>query len=177
MKASTRVLDRGLTLLVGLLLLAGGGWLLAYRLGESTVVSATHRLRPDEIARVPEQPWWPAVVGIGGVLIVLIALWLLLRHLVTNSAKTVSATDGGTVDLDKIADAVAEDLSSNPLIVKARSTTLEHKGQPLIRVRVTAARGAPVKELAVLARSTQREVTAATNPDVGLQVVVNGEDK
>ena len=177
MRPSTRALDRLITLIAGLALLAGGGWLVAYRLGERHIVSASHRLLPNKIADAPDQPWWPTVVGIAGVAIVLLALWLLLQHLTTNTAKSITTTGGGTVDLGKVANAVADDLSANPLIRRARSTTLKDQGQPLIRVSVTLAPHAPLNELAALARNTQRKVTAATNPDVGLQILANAEDK
>ncbi|ADG76933.1 Alkaline shock response membrane anchor protein AmaP OS=Tsukamurella paurometabola (strain ATCC 8368/ DSM / CCUG 35730 / CIP 100753 / JCM 10117 / KCTC 9821 / NBRC 16120 / NCIMB 702349 / NCTC 13040) OX=521096 GN=Tpau_0286 PE=4 SV=1 [Tsukamurella paurometabola] len=177
MRSSTRLVDRFITLLTGLVLLGIGGWLLAYRLGERHIVSASQRLIPDKIADTPDSPWWNPAVGIAGVALVLLALWLLLQHLRTNTAKTVATAHGGTVDLTKVATAVAEDLSTSPLIRKARSTTIQHKDQPTIQVRVTIAPGAPVQELAELARAAQTEVTAATNPDIGLQLLVDSEDK
>ncbi|ADG80639.1 Alkaline shock response membrane anchor protein AmaP OS=Tsukamurella paurometabola (strain ATCC 8368/ DSM / CCUG 35730 / CIP 100753 / JCM 10117 / KCTC 9821 / NBRC 16120 / NCIMB 702349 / NCTC 13040) OX=521096 GN=Tpau_4069 PE=4 SV=1 [Tsukamurella paurometabola] len=176
MRSSTRVIDRILTGLLGLGLIAGGGWLLAYRQGVRFTTDATHRLAPDVIARTPDQPWWQAAVVAAGVVLILLTAWLLVRHLRAPASKTVDTEHGGTVDLSRIADAVADDLARSDVIRRARARTLVERGHPVIRVSATVAPGAADDELATLARAAQHEVTRATNPDVRLQLLVNGED-
>lgn len=177
MKTSTRGIDRLITGIVGLILLGGGGWLLAYRLGESHVVSATHRLLPNKIAGVDGYEWWPATVGGIGVLLILLSIWLLLRHLQGARSKVVITPGGGSVDLGKIADAVAGEVGRSPLIRRARATTLQHKGKPAIRVLVSVAPDADIAELRALSRAARQEVKKASSPDVQLQLLVNGERK
>lgn len=176
MRSSTRVIDRILAGVLGLALIAGGAWLLAYRQGVAFTTEATHRLAPDVIAASPDKPWWQASVVAAGVLLVLVTVWLLVRHLRAPASKTVDTEDGGSVDLGKVAQAVADDLARSELIRRARSATLVERGHPVIRVSVTVAPGASDEELAALARAAQHEVTRATNPDVRLQVLINGED-
>lgn len=176
MRSSTRVIDRIIAGLVGLALIAGGGWLLAYRTGVRFTTDATHRLAPDLIAGAPDQPWWRSSVVGAGTVLVLLAAWLLVRHLRSSASKTVATEDDGTVDLTRIGEAVASDLARSELIRRARSTTIVERGHPVIRIAATIAPGASDNELAALARAAQNEVTRATNPDVRLQVLVNGED-
>jgi hypothetical protein len=99
-----------------------------------------------------------------------------VRHLRSSASKTVATEDDGTVDLTRIGEAVASDLARSELIRRARSTTIVERGHPVIRIAATIAPGASDNELAALARAAQNEVTRATNPDVRLQVLVNGED-
>lgn len=174
MKSSTRAIDRLITAIVGLLLLGGGGWLLAYRLGETHVVSATHRIDPHKIAGVPDYEWWPAAVGGIGVLLILLSLWLLLRHLHGSRATIVTTPTGGAVDLGKVADAVADELGRSELIERARATTVRHKGKSAIRVRATAAPDASITQLRDLTRLAQLEVKRASSQEVRLQMLVSG---
>lgn len=173
MKPSTRVIDRLVAGLVGLVLLGGGLWALGTRLGQRTATDATERVSTATIVRLPDEPWWPPVVGAAGVLLILLTLWLLARHLRTSGARTVVTEGGGTVDLGRVADAVAADLERNPLIRRARASTAVEKGRPIIRITVGITPTASVEELSALAAAARREVIAATNPDVGLQLLVN----
>lgn len=173
MKPSTRMIDRIVVGLVGLVLLGGGLWALGDRLDQRLAIDATDHISTSTIDRLPEQPWWPAVVGAAGVLLILVALWLLVRHLRGTASKTVVTEGGGTVDLDRVADAVAADLGRSPLIRRARSRTVLEKGRPVIRVSVSIAPDAPVHELSALAAAARRDVAAAAGPDVAFQVLVN----
>ncbi len=173
MKPSTRVIDRVIAGLVGLVLLGAGLWALGYRLGQRTATDAGHRVSTAKIVDLPDQRWWPAVTGAAGVLLVLGSLWLLLRHVRITGSTTVLTDGGGTVDLGRIADAVAADLGRSPLIRRARAATAIANGRPVIRVSASAAPGAGTEDLAALAAAARDEVAAATNPDVDLQVLVN----
>lgn len=173
MKPSTRVIDRLVAGLVGLVLLAGGLWALGDRLGQRTAAEAADRVSTAKITRLPDEPWWPAVVGAAGVALILLTLWLLVRHLRSAGSRTTVTEGGGTVDLGRVADAVAADLGRNPLIRRARPSTAVEKGRPIIRMAVSIAPSASVEELSALAAAARREVAAATNPDVGFQILVN----
>ncbi|WP_193560266.1 alkaline shock response membrane anchor protein AmaP [Tsukamurella sputi] len=173
MKPSTRVIDRLVAGLVGLVLLAGGLWALGYRLGQRTATDATHRVSTETVTRLPDEPWWPPVIGAAGVVLILGTLWLLVRHLRSASTRTVPTEGGGTVDLGRVADAAAADVARSPLIRRARPSTVVEKGRPIIRIAVGVSPDASVEELSALAAAARREVTAATNPDVGFQLLVN----
>ncbi|MBS4102604.1 alkaline shock response membrane anchor protein AmaP [Tsukamurella paurometabola] len=173
MKGSTRVIDRLVAGLVGLVLLGGGLWALGDRLGQRIAADAADRVSVPTIVRLPDQPWWPAVTGVAGALLVLLALWLLVRHLRSAGSRTAQTPGDGTVDLGRVADAVAADLRRSTLVRRARPSTVVEKGTPIIRVAVSVAPDAPVDELAALAAAARREVAAATGPDVGFQVLVN----
>lgn len=173
MKTSTRVIDRLVAGLVGIVLLGGGLWALGYRLGQHTATDATRRVSTATITRLPDEPWWPAVIGAAGVVLILGTLWLLVRHLRSASTRTVPTDGGGTVDLGRVGDAVAADLSRSPLIRRARPSTVVEKGRPIVRMAVSVVPDASVEDLTALASAARREVTAATNPDVGFQILVN----
>lgn len=173
MKGSTRVIDRIVVGLVGFVLLGGGLWALGDHLGQRNAADAADRVSVPTIVRLPDQPWWPAVTGAAGVILVLVALWLLVRHLRSSSSRTASTPGDGTVDLGRVADAVAADLGRSPLVRRARPSTVVEKGRPIIRVAIAIAPGAPVDELSDLAAAAGRDVAAATGPDVAFQVLVN----
>lgn len=173
MKGSTRVIDRIIAGVVGLLLLAGGLWALGNRLGQKVATDATGRVSVPTIVRLPDEPWWPAVTGAAGVVLVLGALWLLVRHLRSTTARTALTPGGGTVDLGRVADAVAEDLGRSPLVRRARATTRVEKGRPIVRVALAVTPDAPVDELTALAAAARDEVAAAAGPEVALQVLVD----
>ncbi|KXP01768.1 alkaline shock response membrane anchor protein AmaP [Tsukamurella tyrosinosolvens] len=173
MKGSTRVIDRILAGLVGLVLLGGGLWALGDRLGQRTAADAADRVSVPTIVHLPDQPWWPAVTGAAGAVLVLVALWLLVRHLRSSASRTAHTPGDGTVDLGRVADAVAADLGRSPLIRRARPSTVIEKGRPVIRVAVAISPGAPVDELTALAAAARHDVVAATGPDVAFQVLVN----
>ncbi|KXP10427.1 hypothetical protein [Tsukamurella pseudospumae] len=173
MKPSTRVIDRLVAGLIGLVLLGGGLWALGYRLGQRTATDATHRVSTATITRLPDEPWWPAVIGAAGVVLILGTLWLLVRHLRSASTRMIRTEGGGTVDLGRVAEAVASDLSRSPLIRRARPSTAVDRGRPIIRIAVSVVPEASVEDLSALALAARREVAAATNPDVGFQVLVN----
>lgn len=173
MRGSTRVIDRILAGLVGLVLLGGGLWALGDRLGQRTAADAADRVSVPTIVRLPDQPWWPAVTGAAGAILVLAALWLLVRHLRGSASRTAHTPGDGTVDLGRVAAAVASDLGRSPLIRRARPSTVIEKGRTVIRVAVAIAPGAPGDELTALAAAARRDVAAATGPDVAFQVLVN----
>lgn len=173
MRGSTRVIDRLITGLVGVLLLAGGVWALGDRLGQRNARAAADRVSVPTITGLPDQPWWPAAVGAGGVVLVLGALWLLVRHLHTAGSRTVPVPGGGTVEMGRVADAVAADLGRSPWIRKARASTRIEKGHPVIRVAVTVSPGASAADLSGLAEGARRDVAAAAGPGVTFQLLVN----
>ena len=173
MRGSTRVIDRILAGLVGLALLGGGLWALGDRLGQRTAADAADRVSVPTIVRLPDQPWWPAVTGAAGAILVLVALWLLVRHLRSSASRTAHVPGDGTVDLGRVADAVAADLGRSPLIRRARPSTVVETGLPVIRGAIASAPGAPVDELSALAAAARRDVAAAAGPDVAFQVLVN----
>ncbi|GAB3130739.1 hypothetical protein GCM10027289_15980 [Tsukamurella serpentis] len=175
MKTSTRVLDRLVVALIGIVLLGGGLWALGTRIGERYTTDATRRVSVEKITRLPDEPWWPTVTAIAGVLLILGALWLLIRHLHRPASRTLVTEGGGTVELGRVADAVTADLAESPLLQRARSSTVVDRGRPIIRVSAKVAPGVSADELAVLASAAGREVTAATNSEVGFQLLVNPE--
>ncbi len=173
MKPSTRVIDRIVSGLVGLVLLGGGLWALGDRLGQRIASDAAQRVSTSTIAGLPDQSWWRPVVGAVGVLLIIGALWLLVRHLHRPAARTVAIPGGGTVDLGRVADAVAADLGRSPLIHRARASTRVEKGGPVIRVAVGVSPDASVEDLSALAAAARHEVASATGPDVDLQILVD----
>ncbi|WP_019202847.1 hypothetical protein [Tsukamurella sp. 1534] len=175
MKRSTRVLDRVIVGVIGLLFIGGGLWLVGYREGVAPAVTGAHRLRPRAIADAPQQDWWALAVGGAGVILVLLTVWLLLRHLRPATSVTVQRP-GGTVDIGRLAAAAADDLERHPAFDRARVAVRREGGRVVVRIKSRVDPAADVDELSRVAAAVRRELQAAAGPEVVVQVLAEPGD-
>ncbi|WP_441963278.1 hypothetical protein [Mycolicibacterium houstonense] len=171
MTSVVRVMDRLLTAVVALVLLAAGGWLIGYRLNLRVARESAERLQPGLLTRTSEWPWWPAVLGGAGVIAVVLGLWLLLLHLRPAAVRTVNG-DSGAVNLDRIADAVAVDVGRHPAVQGAKARTRIERGRPIMRVTVQVPPQTSAAEVHRLARRCAADAQRAAGADFEFQLLV-----
>lgn len=171
MTTLVRVLDRLVTAVVALVLLLAGTWLIGYRRGLPLAREAATRLDPAAFTRVPDSAWWPAALAAGGLVAVLLGLWLMLMHLRPRAVRTVAGA-AGTVDFYRLADAAAGDLSRHPSVQHAKAATRTERGRPVMRITAGLAEHTPTDEVRRLARRIEADVRRAAGYDFEFQLLV-----
>ncbi|TVX95172.1 hypothetical protein FPV58_28790 [Mycolicibacterium porcinum] len=171
MTSVVRVMDRLVTAVVALVLLAAGGWLIAYRLDLRVARVSAERLQPGVLTRTSEWAWWPAVLGGAGVVAVVLGLWLLLLHLRPTAVRTVDG-DAGAVNLDRIADAVAADVGRHPVVQGAKASTRIERGRPVMCITVQVSQDTPTAEVRRLARRCAADAQRAAGAGFEFQLLV-----
>lgn len=171
MTSVIRVIDRFLTATVAVAMLVTGAWLIGYRMNAQVAREAAARVDPDAVARIPEWPWWPATLGVGGVVAVLLGLWLVLLHLRPRAVRTVVG-DAGAVDLDRLADAAADDLGRHPAVQRAKAVTRTERGRPVMRVTAEVAPHTHSHDVRRLARRCEADARRAAGTDFEFQLLV-----
>lgn len=99
MSRGALALDRFVAGLLGLLLLAGAAWLIAWTAG-ALPAGLTD---PDEVrvgggalARLPQEAWWSAAVGLGGFTVASLGLLWLLGHVRSRAVGRLVLPGGGS---------------------------------------------------------------------------------
>jgi len=139
------LLDRTVLLLLGATTLLASAFLVVWGLGRWPGT-------PDEVSLtwfngVPEHPWWPWALGVGGVLTLLLGLRALVAHARRRRVRQVALpSDASTpgrlrVDLHAVADAAAEQLGRCPQVETARGHVVVDRGTTVLELvaRVDAA--------------------------------------
>lgn len=137
-------LDRLAALVVGLVLLLVG--LAAAAWGADLLVrvwsSAPSRLDLKSVRDVLDMSWWTWVAGVGGAVLVLLALWWLLSHLPRRGVSTLSLRGSGSsghlsVDPDGAASTAADILAETRGVRSASSRVLHDRGQLVVALKAT----------------------------------------
>lgn len=135
-----RTVARAVTLVVAILLLAGGGLLAAWGFGWS--FGRAGDLSTAAATDVTGAGWWPWVSGGVALLLALLVLLLATRRLPLGStALRLAASDGSgrlEVDLDSLADAAAADLADRAALDRPRSRTEVRTARGLVELRARA---------------------------------------
>ncbi len=173
MSRGTVVLDRAVLLLLGVVVLVISAFLVVWGLGR--LPSAPAEVDLAVLRQVPDHPWWPWVLAVGGTLAVLVGLRSLLAHSrrrrvrhVTMSAAPdrvdrvdrADRADGGAgtdgaaraggqlrLDLPAVATAAAESLSRNRWVSHARGTVVVDHGRPVLEILVRVDAAADLEDL------------------------------
>ncbi|GGF94819.1 hypothetical protein GCM10007304_05850 [Rhodococcoides trifolii] len=141
MKRGAIVLDRFLTLLIGLVLIALGVGAAAWQLDR--LPFTLDSLNLSGYTDLTEQGWWPWALGAGGVVVVLLGLALLVKQFPARRAPVVSLAlpDGkpGSLlfDVDAVAARAADEASEIDGVKSARSRTATEKGLRVVTLLVT----------------------------------------
>ncbi|MGV9904857.1 alkaline shock response membrane anchor protein AmaP [Streptomyces sp. NPDC003388] len=135
--------NRVLLFLLGLLLLAGGGSVLAVGLGVRTPRRWLHAGPHDDLLSAAERTrwrdagwWWPAVIG-GLAVLVLLALWWLAANLRRRRLAEVLVDtgdgEGALLRGPALASAVTEDAGRQPGVAHAEAVLTGRRTRPAVR--------------------------------------------
>lgn len=138
MSRLTLAVDRIVTLLIGLVILATGLYALLWWQGRLTNMPA--RVHTSVLNDVTAHAWWPWAVGVGGVILVAIGLRWLAAHLPRRSLPAFrlpgSAARGRLeIESSAVADAAARELSAMPGVRSVRARLVQDRGQDVLSIR------------------------------------------
>lgn len=156
MSRLTTGLDRLLALLVGLVLIVVGAGAIVWQLG--TFSRAPKTLTAPGLVNATTQSWWPWAVGIGGAVLILLALRWLAAHLPgrkVHAAKLAGSDATGklTVDLTALAAAAGEALADTPGVRSAAGKAVTDRGRRTLELIATIE---PSADLAAVAAAADR---------------------
>lgn len=164
MSRGTLVLDRVMTALVGLVLLALGvlgilWW--AGRLG-----SVPTQVDLSAIRWWPKQQWWPWALGLAGLILALLGLRWLFGHLPRSGISHLSLPGSGPegrllVAAGPVVDAAADAMARTPGVRSARGRIDHDRGQLVAHLDATIERGADLRTVAAAADAVTGELQAA----------------
>ncbi|MDJ0392234.1 hypothetical protein QMK17_02670 [Rhodococcus sp. G-MC3] len=141
MKRATAVVDRLLVLLLGIVLLGGGAFALAWHFDVPIAKDTLSRFDRAVFAGLPAQSWWePALAGTA-VAATLAAIALLIGNLSPRHTGTVQISTGEVlavrVDLGALARGVAADLATFPGVESSRGRAIDDRGTATLAVTVS----------------------------------------
>ena len=160
MKTFVAGVDRLLAIIVGAVLLAGGGFALAWHSDAPWAREMLSRFDRARIAELPEQGWWVPTLAVLACIAAVMALLLLIGNISPRTTGTASVIEephfSAHVDLSAIASGVAAELAEFPSVRRARGTAIDDRGMPTVAVSVYAA-----PDFDVVAFTAQAESRAA----------------
>lgn len=142
MSRGVLVLDRAVLLVLGVTLLIASAFLVVWGLGR--LPAAAEELDLTGLHAVPEHPWWPWVLAVGGVLAVLVGLRSLLAHARRRRVRRIGlpaapdSPDGLRgrlrLDLPAVAGAAAEALTRTGQVESARGHVVVDRGTTVVEL-------------------------------------------
>lgn len=169
MSSRANVVNRIALTVLGLLLLAAGGFGLALSAGVFGAGRATYPVLPQEVSTFPDgRPWfWWALAGVLLLIAVLALLWLLTQlktDRTTRLDRTTNARDGyTTLHASALTNAVEDETLSITGVTGASANVHEHRGQHVF-LRVDLADSA---NIAAVRTRLEDEVVAHLREGVG----------
>ena len=163
-----RALDRALTALVGLLLLAAAlltlAWTRGWTLGGT--LHLPHDVHTGPVTDTLRAGWWPWTFAIVTVVLGLLALRWLLAHVPTPSRRalrTVNADDAGAtrLDLTALAEATGSRFADLAPVVAARGSYRQVRGEHVVEVRAAVDDRTSSRLVAEAVRTIDAELQAA----------------
>ena len=143
MKRLVAAVDRLLAVAVGVGLIAGGGFALAWHYDIEWARETLSRLDRARISQLPEQGWWVPTLAVVACIAAVVALLLLIGNFSPRTTGTASVIEephfSAHVDLSAIASGVAAELAEFPGVRRARGTAIDDRGMPTVAVSVYAA--------------------------------------
>ncbi|WP_432572095.1 hypothetical protein [Kineococcus sp. SYSU DK005] len=151
-------LDRVVTALLGLVLLAGGAAAVAWWGGwlARVLPGAPRELSTAGADGVVEAGWFAAACAAAAVVLAVLALWWLLAHVPRRGAGTLSLPGSGAggqlrLEPDGVADAGARELELTPGVRSAGGRVLDDRGELVVELRATVEPTADLGEVAAAA--------------------------
>lgn len=140
MSRGTIVLDRFVTLLVGLVLVVVGATAVVWQSDLWSRVSGP--AKAPWLSTAVSKDWWPWAVGFGGLLLVVVGLrWLAahIPHTGTGPWRLDGTDETGRleVDLSAVAEAAATSLTAHPYVVSAGGKAYDDRGRRTVQIKAT----------------------------------------
>ncbi|MFD4368314.1 alkaline shock response membrane anchor protein AmaP [Rhodococcus sp. NPDC058521] len=140
MSRSAAFFDRLLALLIGLVLVAVGAGALIWN--TSLFSNKPETITAPWLVNATESPWWGWAAGIGGVVLILLALRWLFAHSPASKAKSLqlagSGSEGALVaDIGSVADGAARALEASPGVHSAKAKSIVDRGTRTVDLSVT----------------------------------------
>lgn len=166
MSPRTRAIDRLLTALVGLLLVAGGLLVVEWRY--HLLLGLGRRLDLTQVDDVLRSQWWPWVFAVAGVVVGLIGLRWLLAHVGTPSGVVVrtvndDARGSSRLDLSSLAAASAARFAELAPVVSSGGSYRRIEGHHVVEVRAAVDDRTNARLLAEAVSSVDADLRAAFN--------------
>ncbi|KQU61264.1 hypothetical protein ASG84_01715 [Rhodococcus sp. Leaf278] len=143
MKTFVAGVDRLLAVVAGVVLVAGGGFALAWHYDVPWAREMLSRFDRARIAELPQQGWWVPTLVIVVAVAAVVGLLLLVGNFSPRRTGTASVIEephfSAHVDLSAIASGVAAELARFPGVRRARGTAIDDRGMPTIAVSVYVA--------------------------------------
>jgi hypothetical protein len=183
MRSHTAAVARGLTALLGIGLLLGGGSIVLWWMD----VPAARRLYAHAdrnwYRTAAEQNWWAWALAAVAIFATLAGLLLLAANLRPNRLGTIAfstppdespALGTATVNAGALANAVAAHLSNHPLIESATGRAVHDRGLRTLRITLHTDPDVPLDQLRRLAAAAAADIAAATDDtDLATQFFVH----
>lgn len=169
MKTSTKVWDRIICFIFGLLLLTGGLWVALFYfdipwLEENVYLPDLVDLSQLENINADDNVY-QIILAATALLGLILGLWIIWANLRPNRVRRVSILEGNaTVGLHTVADMVAGDLAKTPGVISTRSKVYEDSGERIARISITAEAQA-LPELDEAMKQAEQDIRAAV-PEV-----------
>ncbi|MDV6277677.1 hypothetical protein R3Q06_29730 [Rhodococcus erythropolis] len=143
MTRTATVIDRVATCIAGLLALALGVAAILWNL--DVIKDLPARIDIPWAEDLGDRSWWPWVVGVGGALLVLLALRWLISHVPLRRVKEITVQGSNshnsiTADLGAVAEGASAALDDLDEVSRVRGKALVDRGVRTIDVRVTLRR-------------------------------------
>ena len=142
MSRSCTTLDRIAALIVGLLFLAVGAALLIWN--TNWLNGIPEAITAPGLVTVAGSAWWPWIVTLTGIALVLLGFRWLASHRLPVKARAVQLRGGGgsgvlSADLSAIAEAATRRLQADPSVRSAKAKAVVDRGHVTLDVTTTAA--------------------------------------
>lgn len=140
MSRSAAFFDRFLALLIGVVLIAVGIGALIWN--TSLLPDKPEVLTAPGLVTATDSSWWPWVIGIGGVVLILLALRWLFAHRPATKLKDLQLAGSGregalVADVGSVAEGAARALESSPGVHSAKSKAIVDRGTRTVDLTVT----------------------------------------
>lgn len=154
MSRLTITVDRLVAFLVAVVLIVVGAAAAVW--GTDQVPPFTGALDLGPVSDATDKSWWPWALGVGGVVLVLLALRWLFSHLPRRGTGPLKLTGTGrsgrlVADGSSVAQAAAQALAATPGINSARGRVLKERGQVIARLNATIDADADLSAIAASA--------------------------
>ena len=168
MKSSVIALDRTMALLVGVLLVVVG--VVAVLWWAGAVAALPDAVSLAWLTRATEQAWWPWMLALAGLLLVLVGLRYLFSHLPDRGVHRIvlpgSASSGRLhADVRSVAGAAAGALEDTVGVRSANGTIQRDRGQLVARLRATIEQEADLTAVAAAADRVSAELRSVLGRD------------
>lgn len=167
MSRGTLAVDRLATVLLALICMVSG--VLGFLWWRGTF-DVTRRADMTGVRTVLEQPWWPWVALLAGLLLIVLGLRWLLGHLPRRGVDEINLDGSGQrgrlrAAAKPVAEAAAEALAAAPGVRSSRGSVIRERGQVVARLTCTVDPGADLSAVAAAADRVAADLAGVLGRD------------